>query len=87
MRVTVATRPQCHRFSDQGDICIWLDASARVEIRDPGHGMTPEEISALYARIARGRDRGSGIGLGHRPPQQTLAAAGRRGRMVARACG
>ena len=26
-------------------------------------GMTPEEISALYARLARGSDRGSGIGL------------------------
>lgn len=64
VRVTVANLVRnAIEHSDQGDICIWLDASARVEIRDPGHGMTPEEISALYARIARGGDRGSGIGL------------------------
>lgn len=49
--------------SDQGSIHVLLGADAVMEIRDPGHGMTPEEISALYARIARGEDRGGGIGL------------------------
>ena len=49
--------------SDRGEIRLTLDAAGQVEIRDPGHGMTPEEISALYARLARGSDRGSGIGL------------------------
>lgn len=51
--------------SDRGEILIRLQAPATVTIDDPGHGMTPEEISAIYARIARGggdRD-GGGIGL------------------------
>ena len=53
--------------SDRGEIRIRLEAPATVVIEDPGHGMTPEEISAIYARMARGadsdRDRGGGIGL------------------------
>ncbi len=49
--------------SDQGTIQVSLDAQARVTIRDPGHGMTPEEISRLYARMARGGGRGAGIGM------------------------
>ena len=51
--------------SDRGEITIRLEAPATVVIDDPGHGMTPEEISAIYARVARGggeRD-GGGIGL------------------------
>lgn len=49
--------------SDSGEIGIRIDSGA-VVIDDPGHGMTPEEISAIYARMARGggRERG-GIGL------------------------
>jgi signal transduction histidine kinase len=50
--------------SDRGEITVRLELPARVVIVDPGHGMTPEEISAIYARIARGGgDRGNGIGL------------------------
>ena len=50
--------------SDRGRITVRLEAPARVVIVDPGHGMTPEEISAIYARIARGGgDRGGGIGM------------------------
>lgn len=51
--------------SDRGEIAVRLEAPATVVIDDPGHGMTPEEISAIYARVARGGgDRGgSGIGL------------------------
>ncbi|MEG3791266.1 HAMP domain-containing sensor histidine kinase [Lysobacter sp. CCNWLW3] len=51
--------------SDRGEIRVRLEAPATVVIEDPGHGMTPEEISAIYARIARGGgDRaGGGIGL------------------------
>ena len=50
--------------SDRGEITVRLELPARVVIVDPGHGMTPEEISAIYARIARGGgDRGDGIGL------------------------
>ncbi|GAB3358867.1 sensor histidine kinase [Lysobacter tyrosinilyticus] len=50
--------------SDRGEITVRLEAPARVVIIDPGHGMTPEEISAIYARMARGGgDRGDGIGL------------------------
>ncbi len=49
--------------SDRGQIQVRLSADAVVEIRDPGHGMTPEEISALYSRMARGGDHRAGIGL------------------------
>ena len=51
--------------SDRGEITVRLEDPATVVIDDPGHGMTPEEISAIYARVARGGgDRGgSGIGL------------------------
>ncbi len=51
--------------SDRGEIMIRLESPATLVIEDPGHGMTPEEISAIYARMARGGgDRGgSGIGL------------------------
>ena len=51
--------------SDRGTIRISLTAPATITITDPGHGMSPEEISAIYARVARGggeRD-GGGIGL------------------------
>ncbi|MCC4631923.1 sensor histidine kinase [Xanthomonas dyei] len=50
--------------SDRGIIRIALSAPGMVRIADPGHGMTPEEISAIYARLARGNARqGNGIGL------------------------
>lgn len=49
--------------SERGEICIGLDPDAVVEIRDPGHGMTTEEISVLYTRLAQGGDRRAGIGL------------------------
>ena len=49
--------------SDRGEIAIRLDAGATVVIEDPGHGMTPEEISAIYARVARAGREGGGIGL------------------------
>lgn len=49
--------------SDSGQIHVSLEPGARIAIRDPGHGMTPEEISALYARLARGGDSTAGIGL------------------------
>lgn len=50
--------------SDRGEIMVRLESPARVVIVDPGHGMAPDEISAIYARIARGGgNRGDGIGL------------------------
>jgi len=50
--------------SDRGEIRVSLRPDATVVIEDPGHGMTPEEISTIYARIARGSGReGGGIGL------------------------
>ena len=50
--------------SDRGQIRIRLEADATVVIEDPGHGMSPEEISRIYARVARGDGRdGGGIGL------------------------
>lgn len=51
--------------SDRGRIEIELDARGMVRISDPGHGMSPEEISAIYARMARGgADGGSGERVG-----------------------
>ena len=50
--------------SDRGRIVVRLEAPATVVIEDPGHGMSPEEISAIYARMARGGGNGNdGIGL------------------------
>lgn len=51
--------------SDSGEITVRLEQPATVVIEDPGHGMSPEEVSAIYSRIARGGgDRlGGGIGL------------------------
>lgn len=49
--------------SDRGEIAIRLLPEATVVIEDPGHGMSPEEISAIYARVARGGREGGGIGL------------------------
>ncbi len=51
--------------SDRGTITLALGAPAVVVIEDPGHGMTPEEVGAVYARMARegGARSGGGIGL------------------------
>lgn len=50
--------------SDSGEIQVSLEPQAVVVIDDPGHGMSPEQISAIYARHARGEGRdGGGIGL------------------------
>lgn len=50
--------------SDRGRIVVSLQPDATVVIDDPGHGMSPEEVSVLYARVARGAGRqGGGIGL------------------------
>ena len=50
--------------SDRGRITIRLEYPATVVISDPGHGMTPEEISAVYAKLARGGGDRSGGGIG-----------------------
>ena len=50
--------------SDRGEITVRLERRTTVVIEDPGHGMTPEEISAIYARIARGGGERSGGGIG-----------------------
>ncbi len=50
--------------SDSGTIRIRLEAAATLRIEDPGHQMSPEQLSQLYARLARGKGRhGGGIGL------------------------
>ncbi|WND80155.1 sensor histidine kinase [Lysobacter capsici] len=49
--------------SDRGEITVRLEPEATVVIEDPGHGMTPEEISEIYTRVARGGREGGGIGL------------------------
>ena len=50
--------------SDRGTIVVRLDAPATVVIADPGHGMTPEEVSAIYARLAKGNGGSTGGGIG-----------------------
>jgi signal transduction histidine kinase len=50
--------------SDSGSIRIDLSADGVVRISDPGQQMSPEQVSQLYARLARGEGRdGGGIGL------------------------
>ena len=50
--------------SDRGQIVVSLQAPALLRISDSGHGMSPQEISQLYARLARGQEQGrGGIGL------------------------
>ena len=50
--------------SDRGRIVIDQPEPGVIRICDPGHGMSPEEISAIYGRMARGGLRdGGGIGL------------------------
>jgi signal transduction histidine kinase len=50
--------------SDRGRIRISLASDGTVTIEDTGHGMSPAEISTIYAQIARGGGReAGGIGL------------------------
>jgi signal transduction histidine kinase len=50
--------------SDRGEIIVRLGEDAMLTIEDPGHGMAPEEISAIYAKLARGGGERSGGGIG-----------------------
>jgi signal transduction histidine kinase len=49
--------------SDRGIVRVRVEG-ARVIIDDPGHGMSSEEMSALYTRIARGHDMPASAGIG-----------------------
>jgi signal transduction histidine kinase len=51
--------------SDRGTIELSIQPAGVVRIRDPGHGMTPEELGRFYTAMARsGTERaGSGLGL------------------------
>lgn len=50
--------------SGRGTITLSVSDRAVVTLQDPGEGMSPEEIAAVYARMARGdRNEQSGIGL------------------------
>ncbi len=50
--------------SGRGTIHIQVSGQAVVTLQDPGLGMSPEEIAAVHARMARGdRNEQSGIGL------------------------
>ncbi|PZQ33378.1 MAG: two-component sensor histidine kinase [Stenotrophomonas acidaminiphila] len=51
--------------SDRGTILIQARGPETLAIQDPGHGMSGEEMSALYTRLTRGgMVRSGGIGLG-----------------------
>lgn len=50
--------------SGRGHIQLTLGADGVLVLQDPGHGMSPEEIAAIHARMARGlRTERGGIGL------------------------
>jgi len=51
--------------SDRGTVQLWVQPAGVVRIRDPGHGMTSEEIGRFYTAMARrsAERRGPGIGL------------------------
>ncbi|KRG63480.1 histidine kinase [Stenotrophomonas humi] len=50
--------------SDRGVIRLAVSARAVITIEDPGHGMSPEEVAQVYARMAKGeRNMRAGIGL------------------------
>ncbi len=50
--------------SDHGTVHVSLSPEGLVRIEDPGRGMSPEQISAIYSRMARdGQREGQGIGL------------------------
>jgi len=50
--------------SDRGVIALSISADAILTIEDPGHGMPPEQVAAVYASTAKGeRTYRSGIGL------------------------
>lgn len=50
--------------SGRGSIQLELTSAGVLTLRDPGHGMSPEEIAAIHARMARGlRNEHGGIGL------------------------
>lgn len=50
--------------SDRGVIRVSLTADAVATIEDPGHGMAPEEISTIHARLARAGGEGQAPGIG-----------------------
>ena len=50
--------------SDRGRIKISVEPAGVVRIQDSGHGMNPEEISRLYATLARNGERRGGQGIG-----------------------
>lgn len=50
--------------SDRGVVRLGISANAVLTIEDPGHGMSPEEVALVYARMSKGeRNPGAGIGL------------------------
>jgi signal transduction histidine kinase len=49
--------------SDRGVIKISVDAG-KVTVDDPGHGMSDEEMSAMYTRLARAGEMGGTAGIG-----------------------
>ena len=50
--------------SDRGVVRLCVSADAVLTIEDPGHGMSPEEVAQVYARMTKGeRNPGAGIGL------------------------
>jgi len=50
--------------SDNGRIALRLDADGTVVIQDPGHGMAPEQVSAIYSQFARGGAPSASGGIG-----------------------
>ena len=50
--------------SDRGIVCVSTDLDGRLTIRDPGHGMSDEELSRIYTRLARSGSAPASQGIG-----------------------
>ncbi len=55
---------QCDRDSDRGVIKVATADGTKVRIEDPGHGMSDEEMSAVYTRLARSGEFIATAGIG-----------------------
>lgn len=59
------------KYSDKGEVKVWMDASAkavRICVKDTGIGIDPDDLPYLFQKFSRGKDIGrvhaNGTGLG-----------------------
>lgn len=64
---------------DGGEVCVRCSERAglaRVEVRDQGPGVSPEEREAIFERFSGGRASGGSMGLGLAIAREVMAAHG-----------